>query len=249
MFSSQHSAWLLAAWVVVLFPFSSRSDPPSGGEPDFVGVKALIVTGTNAFRKEKGQRQLKENAELGQAAQYFADFMARSDKYSHTADGQEPWERAAKYKYDYCIVAENIAYQFNSAGFSTRELADGFVQGWIKSPPHRKNMLDADIYDIGVGVTHSAKSDKYYSVQLFGRPKSKEIAFRITNQADAALDYTLDGKTYTVKPRYTITHQACRPPELGFPGTREKGETFHPGKDSAYVIRKTRKGEYTVEEK
>src|SRR5437660_1397706 len=157
--------------------------------PDVERVKEEIFASTNQFRRQQGQRELKVNKELAKAAQYFADYMARTDKYSHTADGKEPWERAAKFGYAYCIILENIAYEQSPEGFRTPDLAEGFMKGWKKSPPHRKNLLDPDIDDIGVGVAHSERTGRYYAVQNFGRPKSKEIVFKLTNETDSGVKY------------------------------------------------------------
>jgi uncharacterized protein YkwD len=243
------------AGVAAAEPPAKEADPPKDG-PNLAEVSKQVVAATNQFRKQEGRPELKVNAELTRAAQYFADFMARTDKYSHTADDKQPWDRAAEYGYKYCIVAENIAYQFNSEGFTTRELTDGFIEGWKKSPHHRENMLDPDVDDIGVGVARSATTGRYYAVQDFGRPKSKEIKFQITNQAGDTLEYTLAGKTYSIKPDYTVTHETCRPPDLVFPFTggaekpaKEKAKTFHPKPGARYVIAKDDSGKYTVQEK
>ena len=45
--------------------------------------------------------------------------MARTGKFSHSADGSEPAARAKRFGYEYCIVAENIAYIFSSEGMAT----------------------------------------------------------------------------------------------------------------------------------
>src|SRR5437870_4974 len=141
--------------------------------PDLAGVEKQIVSETNAFRRQEGRGALKVNPELSKAAQYFAKFMAETDKYGHTADGHEPWDRAKKYGYDYCMVEENIAYQFSSEGFTTSRLAQGFVDGWKSSPGHRRNMLNPDVDETAVAVARSASSGKFYAVQMFGRPKSE----------------------------------------------------------------------------
>src|SRR5579871_3700630 len=154
-------------------PFASKRSLDLGA------TARTIVTLTNAFRKEEGKGPLKVNPQLSRAARYFADYLARTDKFSHTADGDEPWGRAARYGYEYCIVAENIAYRYSSAGFTTRELAEGLMRGWKKSPGHRKNLLHPDVTEIGVAVARSKHTGRYYAVQDFGRPKSQEITFRI----------------------------------------------------------------------
>jgi uncharacterized protein YkwD len=248
----------LASYGQQIHENNSESGAPAGKatasdrSPDLAQAAKLILSGTNKFRAQKGRPELSMDAKLSQAAQYFADFMARTDKYGHTADGKEPWERAAKYGYEYCIVAENIAWEYNSAGFTTEGLADAFVEAWKNSPPHRKNMLDADLSEIGVGVAYSPSSGKYYAVQDFGRPKSKEIVFQITNLTDSTVAYDVDGKSFSVGPHYTITHRRCRPPRLEFQwadsqeaASQARGE-FHPQNHSHYVVRRDQAGKYIV---
>jgi hypothetical protein len=97
-------------------------------------VEALIVKQTNRFRKGEGLEPVEPNTALNKTSQRFADFMARTKKFGHTADGRLPSERAQAQGYQFCIVSENIAYQFRSEGFSTEELARGFRHGMGKVP-------------------------------------------------------------------------------------------------------------------
>lgn len=50
-----------------------------------------------------------------------------------------------------------------------RELASRYFEGWKKSPGHRRNMLEASVTDTAVAVARSARTGRYYAVQLFGR--------------------------------------------------------------------------------
>lgn len=213
-----------------------------------------IFARTNRFRAQQGRGELKLNDELSRAAQEFAEYLARTDTFSHTADGKRPSQRIREHGYRYCLVAENIAEEYNSAGFTTAALARAFVTGWRHSPEHRKNMLDGDLEDLGVGVARSQRTGRYYAVQDFGRPKSRAIVFRLTNEADTAIRYTVDGQSFTLDPHYTATHTRCRPPELdvsGASGKEEVGkegeETFYPKTDAHYVIRGSSEGGFTVE--
>ncbi|HLJ97091.1 MAG TPA: CAP domain-containing protein [Gemmataceae bacterium] len=229
------------------FDRESGSVSAATNTPDLEQVRQEIVSATNAFRREQGFRELEVNPELAKTAQQFANYMARTDKYSHTADGKEPWERTAAQGYAYCIILENIAYEYSPEGFHTTDLAHGFMDGWKKSPPHRKNLLDPDVYEIGVGVAQSSRTGRYYAVQDFGRPKSKEIVFRITNESSSPVKYTIEGKDYAIDPRYTITHEQCRPPELRF-ALPTQSHTFHPRNGGRYVIRKDDSGNFRVEQ-
>ena len=138
--------------------------------PDLGEVTRLIMEGTNRFRKQEGQGEVKSQPQLVSTARDFALVMARTDKLSHEADGSDPRERAKKHDYAPCIVAENIAYEYSSAGFDSDDLARRFIESWKKSPGHRKNLLDPDLLEAGMAVAQSKESGKYYAVQVFGRP-------------------------------------------------------------------------------
>ncbi len=140
--------------------------------PDLAEVTKLIMEGTNKFRKEEGRGELKSQEQLVATARDFARYLAKNEKLSHEADGSDPRERAKKHDYHPCIVAENIAYQYNSEGFQSEELARQFLDGWKKSPGHRKNLLDPYLLEAGMAVARSKESSKYYAVQVFGRPET-----------------------------------------------------------------------------
>jgi uncharacterized protein YkwD len=233
----------------------SAAPPATASAPDLSRAGELIVTYTNQFRAGNGRGELKVNARLGRAAQGFAEYMARTDTFSHSADGKHPSQRMTEQGYQFCVAAENIAWEYNSAGFTTTALARELVRGWRHSPEHRRNMLDPDLDEIGVGVARSDRTGRFYAVQDFGRPRSRAVVFRITNDADAPMHYTLDGKHFSLQPHYTITHQRCRASELEFreahgdgASSGEREETFHPKSGARFVIRGDRAGGYTVAE-
>ena len=181
-------------------------------------VSRRIIALTNAFRRNDGVHAVEFDDGLAKPALYFADFMARTDQYGHSADGRTPAARATKFGYAYCIIAENIAYVYNSAGFTADDLAQRLFTGWRNSPGHRKNMLDPNVTDTAVAIAHSVKTGHYYAVQLFGLPKSESIEFKVENRAGVDVEYVLDGESFALPPRVTRTHQGCRPPELEFRG-------------------------------
>ncbi len=206
--------------------------------PDLDETTRLLVEGTNSFRKQEHQPELKESSRLAKTARDFAAFMARTDKYGHEADGSQPAERVKKHGYEYCVVAENIAYEFSSEGFTTDELARGFLDGWKKSPGHRKNMLDPEVMEVGMAVAHSEQSDRYYAVQVFARPRSVAFSFEIVNESGLTIEYQLGDEALTLEPRYTRTHEVCIPAALKFAWKEAEGkpETFQPGRGDRFVV-------------
>jgi uncharacterized protein YkwD len=213
--------------------------PASGDDIDAAQVAQLIVDKTNAFRDANDLPQLATDSQLTAAAQYFAGYMARTDRYGHRADGKRPSERASDHGYKYCLVAENIAYQYSSDGFPMEVLADKLVEGWVESPDHRENMLDPDVHETGVAVAQSDETGHWYAVQMFGRPESGAIEFRISNESGTDVSYSIGNKSFQLPPRYARTHMSCRtsPVSFDFPGqSGSADEQVHPSSGDRFAI-------------
>jgi len=176
-----------------------------------------IVDRTNAFRKAQGLEPVQTDDTLTKTAQSFADFMARTDKYGHQADGRTPAQRAEAQGYEYCLVLENIAWQYSSAGFTSDELSSQLFTGWKESPGHRKNMLNPRVTETGVAIAYSKESDRYYAVQLFGRPRSLALTFQLINPSDYRIQYRVGGQVYTLEPDVIRTHTRCDSSEITYP--------------------------------
>ena len=186
--------------------------------PDPDAAVRLMVEQSNAFRRAEGIDPLRADATLSAAAQGFADYMAKTDRYAHEADGRTPAQRIEALGYAFCAVAENIGFAMNTAGFATAELATTFVEGWKNSPPHRRNLLSTDASEIGVGVAQSARSRRFYAVQVFARPQAEAIRFSVTNQSGREVGYRLGDEAYRLRPLVTRTHTICSPAPLAVAG-------------------------------
>jgi uncharacterized protein YkwD len=163
--------WKACLTLVVAAAISMAIAP----RPALAAVNAAVAVeqmlqATNRLRDEAGLPPLKADERLARAALDFARYMAQSDRYGHQADGREPSQRVEAAGYDWCMVAENIGWQYDSRGFDTATLARRLVDGWEKSPPHRGNMLDKRPREIGIGTAQSPRTGRHYAVQLFARP-------------------------------------------------------------------------------
>jgi uncharacterized protein YkwD len=215
---------------------------------DVARVAELIVRRTNTFRQAEGRQPVEVDPALGDAAQYFANYMARTDTYGHMADDHRPAERAAQHAYAHCIIAENIATAYSSAGFTTEQLGRHFIRGWQQSPGHRRNMLAPAVTDTGVAVARSDQTGYYYAVQMFGRPRSQRTIFHITNRADEVVEYTIGDRTFPIAPLATRIHQRCRPAAVTFhrPDTQEVITVQSPTDGEHYIIAQNNSGALIV---
>ncbi|RLG11070.1 hypothetical protein DRN73_06325 [Candidatus Pacearchaeota archaeon] len=106
----------------------------------------------NQEREKEGLPPLKRKAILDSIARDYAKEMAENAYFSHTTpQGKDLTDRLIEKNIFHFVANENIAFLQLSPG---EDLAEDFVQGWLKSPGHRSTILDRDnIYThVGIGV-------------------------------------------------------------------------------------------------
>jgi uncharacterized protein YkwD len=165
-----------------------------------------IFERTNEYRQKCGLPRVSLNPQLTRAARYFAIYMSITGDFDHDADGKGPGARAAKFGYDWSLVCENIAYRYKAYDPSLRDLPSDFVDGWIQSAGHRKNMLCDEVLETGVGVAVGKNPRHQYSVQVFGKPRGQVYTFKIQNDSGGNVRYVLGRQSFTLRPGHTRIH-------------------------------------------
>ncbi len=94
-----------------------------------------------------------------------------------------------------------------------------------------KNMVDPNVTETAVAIARSPRTDYYYAVQLFGKPKSQMVEFKVANRTGVRVEYALDGQIFQLPARATITHQVCKQPVVQF-----HGKTLQPASGQQLVI-------------
>lgn len=214
--------------------------------PDLPHVETAIVALTNAFRAEQGLTKVAPSPVLAAVARAFADYLARTGRFSHTADGRDPGTRARAAGYAFCQIGENLASHLDSRGFRTRQLAEKAIESWKASPGHRKTMLLPHVTEIGVAVARAPdKHPKYISVQVFGRPERLKIAYTVRNETDVTVTYSDGSEDFTAEPSVIASHEQCLPTTLTFTRTTATGR-FKVRNGDVFVVR-GKPGSITVE--
>jgi uncharacterized protein YkwD len=118
----------------------------------------------NQYRKEKGLKPLKLNAELSNAAKAHARDLAKWDRISHYgSDGSNPWDRIKRTGYNARVAAENVG--------TGQVSIDEVVKGWKDSPGHNKNLLLSDAEHMGIALVQDAKTEfKTFWTLVVGAP-------------------------------------------------------------------------------
>ena len=190
----------------------------AAAQPNLDAVESMLVYGTNEFRAGEGLVRLERNAKLDNAARRFAEHLANGGQFAHDSGGTTPELRVFQAGYTACVVFENIARHYNSAGFSTNDLAREMVQGFKNSPNHRRNMLEPDATETGVAIVHRTRNgvEDFYGVQLLARNESSTVIFRILNRNASQVSYRVNGKAFVLRTNYAREHSRCTKPELQF---------------------------------
>ncbi len=126
-----------------------------------------LLTEINATRARHGLGGLRADPRLAAAAGDHAADMATRDFFDHRApDGSGLSARMVRAGYAYSQVAENIA--------GGHERAEDVVATWMLSEDHRRNLLNPEVADAGIGYVDAPDDDgrvryRHYWVAIFGR--------------------------------------------------------------------------------
>lgn len=144
---------------------------------------SVLVDLTNQDRKDNNVKPLVVNPVLEQAAKLKVKDMVSKDYFAHTSpEGLTPWHWFSVAGYKFAYAGENLA-----VGFS--ESSD-VNQGWLNSPLHKKNIVDAHFTEIGIATMDGKRNgrDTTYVVQLFGQPRAvKPATVTAKNNSKAAV--------------------------------------------------------------
>jgi uncharacterized protein YkwD len=142
-------------------PPASREAPAAQSITKVADLERQVLTAVNAVRKEHGLVALRLNRALGDSARGHSRSMAEHGYFRHASyDGSSFWRRI-KPVYNplqgrYWRAGENMVWA--APGLSAAQAVDM----WMKSPPHRKNILTPSWRDIGIGGVHAPAAPGVY---------------------------------------------------------------------------------------
>lgn len=119
------------------------ADRPRHENADILEEVARLV---DSERRAQGLGELRLNPKLADAAQRYSQEMANYGFVDHVGrDGRGPGDRIVAAGYRMLEAGENLA-----GGYGSPEQV---VRAWMRSPDHRKNLLNPVFNEVGFGVT------------------------------------------------------------------------------------------------
>ncbi len=150
-------------------PKKTAPKPPAGGDAKTSSFKAATLLKINELRRKGCQcgtvimppvPELSWNDQLENAARAHAMDMSAGNYFGHASrNGKTPKDRAILAGYTLqgfrsYAFGENIAFGYHSM--------NEVLEGWIKSPKHCENLMNANFKEVGVAEYNT------YWVQDFG---------------------------------------------------------------------------------
>ncbi len=131
-------------------------------------ISANMTNLVNQSRTEAGVEPLKENLLLVEFAKQKGEDMIARDYFAHdTPEGKRPWQWINRGDYDYVYAGENLAMDFTSA--------EVVHEAFMKSPSHRRNILNPKYKEIGMAVLNG---------EMNGHPTTLLVEFFGTQRKD-----------------------------------------------------------------
>ncbi len=127
-----------------------------------------VIEETNKQRENFSLSLLEENVLLNKIAEEKINDMFENNYFAHISpEGVGASDIAEKIGYDYLLIGDNLAMGFY------RDDED-VVSEWMKSPGHRRNILNKKYREIGVatGKGEFEGKETWMAVQVFGMPSS-----------------------------------------------------------------------------
>ncbi|MCS6793572.1 MAG: CAP domain-containing protein [Oscillatoriaceae bacterium SKW80] len=140
---------------------SNLIKPAMANTTSLAAMEEKIYQQVNQYRVSRNLPPLQLDPRISEVCRAHSKAMSEG-KVPFSHQGFEQRMKILSQSIPYRSAAENIAYNL---GYS--EPATQAVQGWIKSPGHRKNM-EGNFNLTGVGVVQNAKGE-YYFTQIFIR--------------------------------------------------------------------------------
>lgn len=141
---------------------SKPADDNQASNSEMNAYEQKVVDLTNQERTKAGLQPLKaDNSTLSKMARAKSQDMSDKNYFDHQSPTYgSPFDMMKKFGISYKTAGENIA-----AGQKTPEEV---VQGWMNSPGHRANILNASFTTIGVGYVQGGSYGSYWTQEFIG---------------------------------------------------------------------------------
>ena len=139
-----------------------ESTPEQKPSTDFSSYQQQVLDLVNAERTKRGISALTLDSNLSSVATKKSQDMVNKNYFDHTSPTYgSPFDMMKQFGISYRTAGENIA--------KGQKTPQEVVTAWMNSEGHRKNILNPNFTNLGVGITKDSKGTTYWTQMFIGK--------------------------------------------------------------------------------
>ena len=139
-----------------------ESTPEQKPSTDFSSYQQQVLDLVNAERTKRGISALTLDSNLSSVATKKSQDMVNKNYFDHTSPTYgSPFDMMKQFVISYRTAGENIA--------KGQKTPQEVVTAWMNSEGHRKNILNPNFTNLGVGIAKDSKGTTYWTQMFIGK--------------------------------------------------------------------------------
>ena len=139
-----------------------ESTPEQKPSTDFSSYQQQVLDLVNAERTKRGISALTLDSNLSSVARKKSQDMVNKNYFDHTSPTYgSPFDMMKQFGISYRTAGENIA--------KGQKTPQEVVTAWMNSEGHRKNILNPNFTNLGVGIAKDSKGTTYWTQMFIGK--------------------------------------------------------------------------------
>ena len=139
-----------------------ESTPEKKPSTDFSSYQQQVLDLVNAERTKRGISALTLDSNLSSVATKKSQDMVNKNYFDHTSPTYgSPFDMMKQFGISYRTAGENIA--------KGQKTPQEVVTAWMNSEGHRKNILNPNFTNLGVGIAKDSKGTTYWTQMFIGK--------------------------------------------------------------------------------
>ncbi|HWQ29437.1 MAG TPA: CAP domain-containing protein, partial [Negativicutes bacterium] len=123
--------------------------------------ESRILQLVNAERAKNGARALTSSSECTKLARMKSQDMVNKNYFSHQSPTYgSPFDM---------LKSNNVSYMYAGENIAMNQTADAAFKAWMNSEGHRKNILNPNFTELGVGIVPKGNGSNIYTQLFIGR--------------------------------------------------------------------------------
>ena len=143
-------------------PSTPSTNPEQKPSTDFSSYQQQVLDLVNAERTKRGISALTLDSNLSSVATKKSQDMVNKNYFDHTSPTYgSPFDMMKQFGISYRTAGENIA--------KGQKTPQEVVTAWMNSEGHRKNILNPNFTNLGVGIAKDSKGTTYWTQMFIGK--------------------------------------------------------------------------------